>query len=455
MRPGEAPERECALYRLLALPGLSASALRRVLMAWAEEPELTAEFWDRPLEELRGRWGLPERAIRRLQICGAPEAETAREMACRAREADIELLSLMEPGYRSLAATRGLPPLLFTRGNQDLLWAASLAFLQSRDASERGLAWGSEVASALARRGVALVSSQNREGYRQVAAAAKRYEAPLVIVLDRPLHSLPVEGPRAEPVSNARLWDDRFRPERELLVSVIRPGEGWQARHARERDTLVARIARGVVAGDVRPEGIMAEQCRKAAAQGRKLFLSPLCRVELDAERLSDDPETAAAVLSEAAGQLTRNEQASPPAPGRWLAAGWDREVREFVDGLRRAADAAQWIELEPMNADGAGESEQRKRWLRDGLRALIAVPPHAPSAEGLLIGVGDRRTGEGRDRLPVVVLAPQGEIHAPADLRGYLRQCRERVAALLTGPPSGAGPAPDRSLTPDGSPSP
>src|SRR5439155_13008523 len=106
---------------------------------------------------------------------------------------------------------------LFTRGNQDFLWRGGVAIPHSRDAAEEALDWGAALARALAEAGIGLVTGHNRDGYRRAAASAKRAAAPLTVVLDRPLHGFISQGPGAEPVSTARLWDGRFRPEREVL----------------------------------------------------------------------------------------------------------------------------------------------------------------------------------------------------------------------------------------------
>lgn len=426
---------DTALYRLISLPGLTATALRHILSAWREDPGSAARFWSSTPEEFRRRWLLPERAIRSLQANGAPGEDRARAQAAGARAAEIELLSLLDGTYQELAARRGLPGVLFTRGNQGLLWGCSVAILHSRDAGERGLAWGSAVAQALARAAVPLASSHNRDGYRQTAAAAKRHRSPLVLVLDRPLHGLPAAGPRAEPVASSRLWDDRFRPERELVLSALGPGETWRPRHAGERDLLIARIASVLVAGDVRPGGIIAERCLKPSA-GRLVFASPYCRAGVEGEGLPEDPDTAASRVAAGVVRL-RDAAGSERAAGPgWLERRWEQAVQEFVAGVPDSRHSGRWVEREVVAADGGGVSRTRQAWLRRGLRALVMVPAPPGSCTAEVIAVGDDQLQDVPSPEPVMVVAPEEAVASPGELRRYLLTAQRRIAALVRNPP-------------------
>ena len=122
---------EIAIYRLLRTPGLSVDSLGQVLSAWREEPALLDRCWNRPAADYRQRWGLSVAAARFLQD-GDDEEETgiAEAAVLAARSSDIELMSVLDADYASLCAARGLPPVLFTRGNQDLLWRAGAAWAQ-------------------------------------------------------------------------------------------------------------------------------------------------------------------------------------------------------------------------------------------------------------------------------------------------------------------------------------
>jgi len=173
-------EQETAVYRLLRVPGLGPGAIERILTAWKDSPDLAESFWGRPIEEYRSRWGLSARAARLLRDEDRSDDDwrAGEADAAAARTAHIELIAILDSGYAALAATRDLPSVLFTRGNQDLLWNAGAAIAHSRGASEDALEWGAQLAAALAEAGVGLITGHNRDGYRRTAAAAKRLGAP-------------------------------------------------------------------------------------------------------------------------------------------------------------------------------------------------------------------------------------------------------------------------------------
>src|SRR5207249_1528505 len=118
---------------------------------WRPDRELMARFWGRPAAEYQRRWGITEQAACFLQEQeDSSESQGVAEMeVTRAHAQEIELLTVREPAYAELAETRGLPPVLFTRGNQDLLWSLAVAIPHSKDASEAAMAWAAEVGKRL------------------------------------------------------------------------------------------------------------------------------------------------------------------------------------------------------------------------------------------------------------------------------------------------------------------
>src|SRR5262249_25626407 len=155
------------IYRLLRVPGLDESALGRVLSGWREEPGRVEQFWGRSSDDYQREWGLAPRAARFLAEANEEEEVAAAAAAgLAAKAAEIELASVLDPGFVPLCESRILPPVLFTRGNQDLLWRSGVALPHSRDAADAALAWCELLAQALAEARIGLVTGQNREAYR-------------------------------------------------------------------------------------------------------------------------------------------------------------------------------------------------------------------------------------------------------------------------------------------------
>jgi DNA recombination-mediator protein A len=434
-------ETEVAVYRLLSVPGLGAAAATRVVRAWQQNPSLIDSFWVQRPSDYTRHWGLSEKAARFLASEGdASETRApAESAAARARDAGIELLTLLDSGYDLLAAARGLPAVLFTRGNQDLVGATGVALVHSRDASETALMWGAAVAAALAAEGMALVSGHNRDGYCRVAAAAKRAGSPLTIALDRPLHDTPDEGPRAEPVSTARLWDPAFRPERQLLVSGSWPGDVWTVRQARARDALVVGLARVIVAGDVRPGGIIASLLAAAGSSGRPVLRSPFCRADLGAPLVPFEIPAAAAVIRGAVNAVVSSEGPVSPKTG-WLERRWEQEIEAFVAALR--ADSGPALRLERLEARPILVEESHERPIRhEAVRVVVHLPSVTAHEDGEVVVI----TGVAADPSPsALLLAPREPVRTLSELRGYLTRCRARAREALKTPQSAASSGPD-----------
>src|SRR5712691_8636738 len=101
---------EAATYRLLRVPGLTEDAWGRVLTAWRDMEGLRDRFWGRAAAEYQSAWGLSARAARCLRDADyEEEAVIATAEVAAAKEAEIELLSLLDPSYAALAGVRALP----------------------------------------------------------------------------------------------------------------------------------------------------------------------------------------------------------------------------------------------------------------------------------------------------------------------------------------------------------
>ncbi|NIR00338.1 MAG: hypothetical protein GTN78_09080, partial [Gemmatimonadales bacterium] len=101
--------------------------------------------------------------------------------------------------------------------------------------------------------GLTAVTSHNTRPYQIVGLAAKSRNAPLALVLDRGILSAFPQGLGWEPVAQARIWDMRFDPERDLVISRFRLYDPWIGANGRERDRMVFGLADIVVAVEVRP----------------------------------------------------------------------------------------------------------------------------------------------------------------------------------------------------------
>jgi hypothetical protein len=119
---------------------------------------------------------------------------------------------------------------------------------------------------------VALVTSTNKAAYLAAAVAAKRHAGPALLVLDRGIAEAFPSGLEREPVPAARVWDEQFDPDLQLLLSPFGWRRRWNPRSGPQRDALLFDLSDVVVAVDVHPGGTMERECLLAAKQGRPVY---------------------------------------------------------------------------------------------------------------------------------------------------------------------------------------
>jgi predicted Rossmann fold nucleotide-binding protein DprA/Smf involved in DNA uptake len=72
-------------------------------------------------------------------------------------------------------------------------------------------------------------------------------------------------------VAQSRIWEIRFDPERDLVVSQFRLYDPWIGANGRERDRMVFALSNVVVAVEIRAGGVMQNECVQALRKGREV----------------------------------------------------------------------------------------------------------------------------------------------------------------------------------------
>ncbi|HEU4753128.1 MAG TPA: DNA-processing protein DprA, partial [Armatimonadota bacterium] len=256
-----------------SLPFLGDRSFQALVDHAREARRSLAELWEAPPEDLRAFVPLHQKAAAALAEDAPGRWRQAEEEAATIRSRGADLLLSLDPDFpEALARTARRWPMLFAYGALALLEEPRVAIVNSRSPSHAALAATDALADALARRDVVLVTSTNREAYKAAAVAAKRHAGPAVMVLDRGIAEAFPAGLEREPVAAARVWDESFDPELQLLLSPFGWREHWNPRSGRKRDALIFDLAEVVVAMDIRPGGIMERECRAVIRNGRKLI---------------------------------------------------------------------------------------------------------------------------------------------------------------------------------------
>ena len=294
--------------------------------------ELIARFGDAytaldALPELSRRGG------RKQAVKIASKASAERELA-RLDELGVEVIALGGPGYPPrLAQVADAPPLLFARGNVQLLARPGLAMVGARNASANGRRVARELAAELARREFLVVSGMARgiDAAAHTGALADGTAAVLAGGVDV-----------IYPPEHDELYAELA--ERGVLLAENPVGEQPQARHFPRRNRLISGLSVGTLVIEASPKSGSLITARFAGEHGREVMAvpgSPWDGRSRGCNRLIKEGaalvESAADVVDAVAGRVQR--EPSEPAGTPYAATG---VAPDDLDGaeLDRAREA-------------------------------------------------------------------------------------------------------------------
>jgi DNA processing protein len=252
-----------------------------------------------------------------LKICARAEAERELEAVDRAGAA---LVAWGEPDYpEALTAVEDAPPLLTVRGNRHLLQRRAVAVVGARNASANGRRFAREIAGAIGRYDLLVVSGLARG-------------------IDAAAHWGALEGGTAAVVAGGAdvVYPEENRElheaiaERGVIVAEPPIGTVPQARHFPRRNRIISGIALGVLVVEAAANSGSLITARFALEQGREVFavpgspLDPRCRGTNDLikkgaaliENAEDVVEHLRAQLTRSPAEQRRDElREPPPAP--------------------------------------------------------------------------------------------------------------------------------------------
>jgi len=304
-----------AVFRLLDTPGIGPAKVREALdfarTRGASLDELLAD--PRSLAPIvrEGQLGaLQSRRDRAFEIWEKLQAQ------------GVDALSIEDEPYPKLLVSRlgrQAPPLLFVRGNRELLAAPSLGFCGSRHASEKGLAVARACADLVAREGINVASGYAVGVDLATHRAALEEGGTTTVVLAEGILHFRVKREVKD------LWDWN----RALVLSEHLPNVPWSVQNAMRRNSTICAACRAMVLIEARETGGSFEAGRACLKLGVPLF----------APVYEGMPESAVGnriLLTQGARPFKKNRTANAP------------NLRQVMDVLRApTADAGSRSELE------------------------------------------------------------------------------------------------------------
>ena len=222
-----------------------------------------------------------------LRLC--PKSRAEDELA-HARRLNAHPLFTLEPGYpKALAAVDVPPPMIYARGNVELLQQPALAIIGSRLASAAGIKMAKQFAADLGRAGLAIVSGLARgiDGAAHEASLSTGTIAVLAGGIDN-----------IYPPEHGDLY--RRIGEQGCLVSEMPPGFTPRAADFPRRNRSISGIALGVLVIEAARRSGTLLTARLAGEQGREVFAVPGHPLDPRAEGTNQLLKTGATLVTEA-----------------------------------------------------------------------------------------------------------------------------------------------------------
>lgn len=176
------------------------------------------------------------------------------------------------------------PSILYTYGNERNLDGNTFAVMSSRKSSEQGLLSIEGLTEEGVLAGEILVTGHDTPEYQRSAIVPLRWGAPRILVLDRGLFAALGEDLKEEPFRTARLWRYQFDAKTDLVISALAPDKPYRAESNKERDKLIACLARRIDFVQISAGGNMEKLAKVALKAGRKVRV---CDENAPAEQLA------------------------------------------------------------------------------------------------------------------------------------------------------------------------
>lgn len=265
------PVRAMDWLRLWRLLQQSSTRFHRLLEVFAEPAQALAAS--------PSAWraaGIGTSALTRLQHWQAgADPELARELdegvaadLAWAERAGQHLLTLACPDYPALLREiPDAPPLLFLRGNAELLGLPQLAVVGSRHPSHTGLADARDFAADLVRAGLVITSGLASGIDGAAHSGAMRAGGRTIAVLG-------TGADRGYPREHHRLYEEIVATG-SLVVSEYLPGTPPLAQHFPRRNRVISGLSLGVLVIEAAPDSGSLITARLAAEHGRPVWALP------------------------------------------------------------------------------------------------------------------------------------------------------------------------------------
>lgn len=244
-----------AIMKLLRVPGLGPAKVN-ALLDWSKRSGRSpVELCDDP-DLLKSR--LTAQQISSMQ---SDQSNLCDELSGE----HVQIINVLDDSYPTILRD-GLkgktPPLLYCRGNLELLSKPAVGFCGSRKASEKGIETARDCADQLSRKGYAIVSGYAAGVDIAAHISALSSDGSTIIVLPEGILHFRIKNE----IKNVWDW------ERVLVVSHFEPNLPWSVHNAMVRNSTICGLSKAMVLIEAGTTGGSIAAGRTCLEMGKPLF---------------------------------------------------------------------------------------------------------------------------------------------------------------------------------------
>jgi DNA processing protein len=178
---------------------------------------------------------------------------------------------------KSNLKTKGSPPVLYIKGNKQILHEKSIAIVGSRDASEISLKFTDRIAEKASREFKVIVSGFAKGVDRQALDSSLKYKGQSIIVLPQGILTF---------TSGIRQYYEQIIEGSLLVLSTFHPNLPWSTGLAMARNTIIYGLASDIYVAQSGDSGGTWEGVMSGLKAGRRIFVRHPGEDEQNANRL-------------------------------------------------------------------------------------------------------------------------------------------------------------------------
>ena len=269
---------EQACWLLLVFEsGLSTRVVNDILSVWCKQLQRSLrDFFATSAEEWSATCQLRPEAMQKLEQAKEKLA-AQKSLVEQLQQEGVQVITVLDPTYppllQSASGRTRIPPILFCKGDLEMLKRQTIAIIGARNANELSLAFSREAARYCAANGANVISGNARGVDRAAYEGATSTDGCTTVILPHGLRKL----------SKVQLRDlqPRIESGNVLLISQFHPAAPWVVSRAMERNHVVTGLAQVVIVAEADSKGGTWEGARGALKQGQCLYVR-----QADAETL-------------------------------------------------------------------------------------------------------------------------------------------------------------------------